>query len=110
MRTKFKPKKLVRDQVPDNIRANHGDAKTRTLNDEEFKKQLILKLKEETKEFEISNNIWELADIYEVFKTLVSAYGYTLEGVIDAANIKERHDGAFKNRIFLESYTKPRRR
>lgn len=96
--------KLVRDNIPDIISRKGGRAKTRILESEEYKKELIKKLKEETKEFEQDNNKEELADIYEVFIALLEATDTNIEEITHIADEKRKNNGAFKNRIYMEYY------
>ena len=58
--------KLVRDKIPDIIKAEGRTVKTRVLNDEEYRVELNKKLQEEVKEYLDDNNVEELADIVEV--------------------------------------------
>ena len=96
--------KLVRDNIPEIIRANGGKVKYRVLDDEEFKKALKVKLVEEIDEFLNAKTeeeaIEELADIFTVIWFLDAMTGsYVKDTVIQ----KGREKGYFLNRIFLES-------
>lgn len=51
--------KLVRDKIPEIIRANGEVPVTRTLDEEEYLRELIKKLKEETAEFAAETSIEE---------------------------------------------------
>ena len=99
--------KLVRDNIP-NIIKNRGDEPIiRILSDEEYWEALIQKdteelievkgavLKEERKK--------ELADKLEVLKAMAEYNGFTLEEIIKEAKIKANKNGAFENKVFLES-------
>lgn len=96
--------KLVRDNIPDIISRKGGRAKTRVLESEEYKKELIKKLKEEASEFEEDNSKEELADIYEVFIALLETADTNIEEISHIAEIKRKKNGAFKNRIYMEYY------
>ena len=96
--------KLVRDNIPDIIKAKNGICEVEILNDEDFHKALVEKLKEEVEEFEKDNNLEELADIYEVFTTLLMSKGLTLSDVQAAASKKRKKNGGFTRRLFMKSY------
>ena len=101
--------KLVRDKIPEIIKNNGEIPKTRILNDEEYKKELELKLYEEYKEVIESTSVdrlEELADLLEVIKALAKLENKELSDIIEIANNKSKKRGAFKERIFLESVTK----
>ena len=100
------PNKLVRDNIPDIIINKGGDIKCLFLtNNDDFKKSLINKMREEIAEFENDSNIEEIADIYEVFMTLVSVSGFCMNEVINVVNEKKNKNGGFDKRIFLQEYT-----
>lgn len=95
-------KKLVRDGVPEVIRANGQKASTRVLSKEEYHKALTQKLLEECEEFRTAQTVEELADCLEVVYTLAEQYG-GVEALEKARREKVEQRGAFKKRIFLES-------
>ena len=96
--------KLVRDNIPDIIKSRNGTCEIEILNDEDFQKALIEKLKEEVTEFEKDKNIEELADIYEVFINILMTKGLTLSDVQSAASKKRKKNGGFSRRLFMKSY------
>lgn len=93
--------KLVRDKIPDIIKNQGGLPHVRILNEIEFGIELIRKLHEETKEFDESHEIEELADIFEVVYSIADLYGYKIEEIIDAMVAKREKNGGFRSRIFL---------
>ena len=96
--------KLVRDKIPEVIQENEGkNTKIRILNDEEYLKELNIKLKEEVEEYLASGEIEELADIEEVLRALVEIKGKSLEEFDNLRLSKVEIRGAFKDKIFLES-------
>ena len=96
--------KLVRDKIPEVIQENEGkNAKIRILNDEEYLKELNIKLKEEVEEYLASGEIEELADIEEVLRALVEIKGKSLEEFDNLRLSKVEIRVAFKDKIFLES-------
>jgi predicted house-cleaning noncanonical NTP pyrophosphatase (MazG superfamily) len=95
--------KLVRDRIPEIIRADGKEPKTRILNNQEYLEELIKKLGEEYKEFKADNNIEELADLQEVILALADALNITYQDLAKAVSDKALKRGAFKQRIYLES-------
>ena|SRR5260370_12071141 len=93
--------KLVRDKIPEIIRAKGERSVTRILADDEYLREFIKKLDEEAAEFKAENNIEELADIQEVILALadVIASRTKLEKV--RLN-KAESRGIFRQKIFLE--------
>ena len=55
--------KLVRDKIPEIIASKGEYAKTRILDNDEYKKELDKKLLEEVNEYMTDDNVEELADI-----------------------------------------------
>lgn len=97
--------KLVRDKIVAKIIEKGGEAKYRILDNEEYEKELFLKLSEEITEFEKDKNIEELGDIFGVFSAIVEHYGFTIEDVMKQSLEKEKQNGGFKEKIFLETWT-----
>jgi len=98
-------KKLVRDKIPEIIKANGEEPITKILNDEEYKKELEIKLLEECHEvIEASNKerLEEIADLYEVIKALLYIENSSLDEIKTIAKEKEVKRGAFKDKIYLE--------
>ncbi len=98
----MKYNKLVRDKIPEIIKINEGkESKTRILADEEYLKQLNLKLMEETKEYLESGEVEELADIEEVLRALLSYKKVSYKEFESIRKAKVEKRGAFKKRIYL---------
>lgn len=95
--------KLVRDKIPQIIRAQGETPVTRTLGDEEFHAALEQKLQEETAEYLESRELSELADILEVVYVLCRADGHTLDQLTAAYRAKNQARGGFDEKIFLIS-------
>lgn len=95
--------KLVRDKIPDIIAADGKTANTRLLNDKEYLKELIKKLKEEAKEFEAEPSIEELADIKEIIIAIREIMGIHAGELEETRRKKAIKNGRFKKKIFLES-------
>ena len=97
--------KLVRDKIPNIIEEKGEKAYTRILNDDEYFKELLIKLEEETKEVIGTNNnedlLEELGDVYEVIKSIAEAKGFSTEDIVEVADEKRSKRGGFKDKIFL---------
>lgn len=97
--------KLVRDNIPDKIKNNGEEAITRTLTDEEFKKELLKKLLEEANEVVSSTTreeqLEEIADVYEVLSSLTYLNNSSLEEIESLALKKKNKNGGFSKKIFL---------
>ena len=96
-------KKLVRDKIPEIIMLNEGHSCiTRTLNDEEYLKELNIKIKEELNEYLESGEIEELADLEEVLRAILDFKGISYEEFEKIRLEKVKKRGAFKDKIYLE--------
>lgn len=98
--------KLVRDNIPTIIEQDNEVPFTRILNDNDYKKELYKKLKEECDEVIDSKNTFELleelADLLEVIKSIAQLEDKTIDDIIEIANQKRLKRGGFEKRIFLE--------
>jgi predicted house-cleaning noncanonical NTP pyrophosphatase (MazG superfamily) len=94
--------KLVRDKIPDIILKDHCLPTTRTLDDEEYIKELNKKLKEEVKEYLEEENIEEMVDILEVIRAILDYKKVTYEEIEEKRIKKARKRGTFKKKTFLE--------
>ena len=94
--------KLVRDKIPELIRAGGETPHIRILEDEEYHRHLETKLDEEVKEFHRDQNLEELADILEVVYALAEEYGGR-EELLRLYEKKHEARGGFRERIFLIS-------
>jgi predicted house-cleaning noncanonical NTP pyrophosphatase (MazG superfamily) len=95
--------KLVRDRIPEVIKATGKKCDIRIADKEEHYKLLEAKLQEEVQEFLEDKNLEELADIMEVLYGLADSLGYS-EGQLAAKRIDKFEDrGGFKEGIVLLS-------
>lgn len=98
--------KLVRDNIPDIIASNQEIAITKILTDDEYKIELLKKLKEECKEVNEAKTsdelLEELADVLEILRSLSNLENKTIEDIIAIANKKREKRGGFEKKIFLE--------
>jgi predicted house-cleaning noncanonical NTP pyrophosphatase (MazG superfamily) len=95
--------KLVRDNIPNIIIEAGKMPITRVLDEKQYIEELRRKLQEEVDEFLEDDNLQELADIIEVVESLARAKGQGIEAVMEIKASKQKKNGAFNHRIFLES-------
>ncbi len=98
----MKHDKLVRDRIPDIIRAKGGTPVTHLATDEEYMARLDQKLMEEATEFFESRDPEELADILEVVYALAQSKGISREKLERIRARKAQERGSFTRRIVLE--------
>ena len=99
--------KLVRDGIPEIIKSNGGQPFCHELSDREFEEALNDKLFEELKEVcEATGRerLEELADIYELIRTIAELHDSSMENVARLANKKKKERGAFEKKIFTDAY------
>ena len=98
--------KLVRDNIPEIIKSNGGEPHFRKLNDEEYWEYLLKKDSEELEEVRTSSSLEErkkeLADKLELIIAMAEFNGFTLQDIINEANIKKEKRGGFQKRLLLE--------
>lgn len=95
--------KLVRDNIPEIIRATGKTPVTRMLSNAEFPAELNKKLQEEVGEYLEDESLEELADILEVIHGMLKAKGKTFAELEELRMEKEMRRGSFEKQIFLES-------
>lgn len=102
--------KLVRDRIPELIRANGEMPNTRTMDSDEYRRELLYKLIEESEELQRAGHnptdaefLAELADVAEVFDAVLDEFDIKRE-VLDEMRAKRADErGRFKDQLFLES-------
>ena len=100
--------KLVRDNIPEIIKNNGETPITRILNDDDYKKELEIKLNEEYQEVleaRGKDRIEELADMLEIIKSLAELKNSSIDEVIKVSKNKVLKRGGFSKRVFLEKVT-----
>jgi predicted house-cleaning noncanonical NTP pyrophosphatase (MazG superfamily) len=95
--------KLVRDKIPEIIRADGRECDTAIVTGDEKYKLLEAKLEEEVNEFLEDKNLEELADVMEVLFGLADSLGYSEEDLLKARDKKREERGGFKEGIVLNS-------
>lgn len=92
--------KLVRDKIPEIIKASNRTPKCKVLNEnQEYQRYLIEKLQEEVLEFTENPCVEELADVREVIDALSEIEGF--EDVISVQKRKKEERGGFADRVLL---------
>lgn len=100
--------KLIRDQVPDLVRAAGGEISTVELTGAELLTALRAKVLEEAGEVAEATTrdalVEELADLREVLDRLAALEGIGDDEVRDRADAKRRTHGGFEHGLFTTSY------
>ena len=101
--------KLVRDNIIDKITNNDEIALYRVLDDIEYQKELLNKLKEECNEVvdafnngTSANMVMELADVLEVINYLAKSINVNMQEVDNVAMMKKMKNGGFDKKYYLE--------
>ena len=97
--------KLVRDNIPEIIRANGEEPIVQILNDQEYKAELEIKLLEECNEVLSAkgiNRLEELADLMEVLISLANLENKTLEDIEKIRIDKKSKRGGFTKKLYLK--------
>jgi len=95
--------KLVRDKIPEIIKADGKECETRVLDDKEYLLSLNKKLDEELREYYETESIDELADMVEVIFAIVGQYGISIEEFEKLRISKRQKRGGFDQKLFLMS-------
>lgn len=98
--------KLVRDKIPEIIKASGKTCETEILSREEYIRMLDKKLDEELAEYHKDNNIEELADLLEALYAIAKARGFSIEELEHVRIEKQKARGGFDEKILLKSVTK----
>ncbi len=96
--------KLVRDRIPEIIRATGGNPSTEVLSPDAYTSSLDEKLREEVQEFldaDVTHRLEELADVLEVMHALAQNHGFGWEAVEEFRREKAERRGGFGGRLFL---------
>jgi predicted house-cleaning noncanonical NTP pyrophosphatase (MazG superfamily) len=94
--------KLVRDRIPEIMREAGVTPIIRTASSEEYFRLLKEKLVEEANEFLESENMEELADVYEVLINIIKHKGLKYDDIEILRTAKNKERGSFNKRIVLE--------
>ena len=99
-------RKLVRDRIPEMIRAAGRHPVTRVLDEAGYQQALLDKGIEEATEAASASTAslpWELADVLEVLRALTAAAGMSWEQLLTPTDDKRNRCGGFTGKVFLES-------
>lgn len=98
--------KLVRDHIPSIIESNGEKAVYRVLSDEEYWNYLLKKDSEKLEEVRQASTKEkikeELGDKLEILRSMAYFQGFTLEDIIEEANLKRETKGSFEKKLILE--------
>ena len=94
--------KLVRDRIPEIIRADGKICITEVLSETGYLEMLDSKLAEELTEYQESKSLEELADLLEVMRAVVRARGWTWEQLEQVRQEKAARRGSFDEKILLK--------
>jgi predicted house-cleaning noncanonical NTP pyrophosphatase (MazG superfamily) len=96
-------KKLVRDRIPEIIKADGAECVTHIAKPDEYKRLLEAKLQEEVTEFLHNKCAEEIADILEVIEAIARLEGISVDEIKKAKTDKRTNRGSFNKRIVLET-------
>ena len=94
--------KLIRDNIPEIIRAKGQTLVVSILDDDRYINALNDKLLEEVTEFREDNCLEELCDILEVAYAIAEAMGYSNCDIENCRDGKNAKNGVFMKKLFLE--------
>ncbi len=98
--------KLIRDRIPDIIKADNHIPKVYTLDQENYLIELKKKVIEESNELQTAINkkdiLNELSDIQELIDAILKANSITKKELIEIQSKKREKRGGFSQRLFLE--------
>jgi len=103
----IKYKKLVRDKIPDIIKANGGECKFHVAKKDEFSALLAQKLLEEVDELIENPCAEEIGDVLEVVEAIARLNGISLDEIKAEKLEKRTKRGGFYKRIVLDEATEP---
>ncbi|PGD70279.1 nucleoside triphosphate pyrophosphohydrolase [Bacillus wiedmannii] len=101
--------KLIRNKIPQIIKANGKTPTTRILSEDEYIKELCKKTQEELTEYIEAktkpHKLEELSDLLELINALAEHEGTTLEEINSIRKKKAEERGGFSDRVFLIEVT-----
>src|SRR5688572_25543459 len=101
----FKQNKLVRDKIVAIMESHGSKLYSFSLNDQDFNKQLKIKLQEEAAEVLHAQTpqelIEELADVLEIIHALAKLHNISDQDLSKAQEQKRNEKGGYNDRIFL---------
>lgn len=94
--------KLVRDKIPEIIKAKGEDYKIHIADNEEYYKKLKEKLLEEFEEFSEDDTVEEIADILEIIDAICDFKNFDKKEIEKIKKEKFEKRGGFSKKIILE--------
>ena len=94
--------KLVRDKIPEYIRAKGGAPVSHIASDKEYWQKLKEKLQEEFAEFEKDESEEEFADLLEVIDAIAEYKKFNQTEITELRDKKAAERGRFKDCIILD--------
>lgn len=95
--------KLVRDRIPEIIRASGRECGIEEISEEEVRSALLVKLVEEAEEARAvdADLVTECADVLEVLEAAITVHGLTWEAVRAEQQRRRAERGGFEKRLRL---------
>ncbi|MBJ7960557.1 nucleoside triphosphate pyrophosphohydrolase [Bacillus cereus group sp. N28] len=101
--------KLIRNKIPQIIKANGKTPTTRILPEDEYIKEICNKTEEELNEYleatTKEHKLEELSELLELINALAEHEGTTLEEINSICKKKAKERGGFSDRVFLIEVT-----
>ena len=94
--------KLVRDKIPEILKARGEIPIYKTLSDEEYQEALEVNLQEKVNRYLKNKKESDLADIVETVECIMKSQNKTLETFIRLKREKNFNEGGYDKKIFLE--------
>jgi predicted house-cleaning noncanonical NTP pyrophosphatase (MazG superfamily) len=94
--------KLIRDKIPEIIKASGNECDIKILNNKEYITELNKKLQEELNEYYEDQSVDELADLVEVIYAILKHKEVPLHKFEEIREAKAKKRGAFDNKLFLK--------
>lgn len=94
--------KLVRDRIPEIIKAKGEEVKFHIADDDEYLIKLKEKLIEEAEEFMQDEDQEEIVDILETIDAIIAFKDFKREEINEIKNKKAEVRGKFESKIILE--------
>lgn len=94
--------KLVRDGIPDRIKAKGEPCSFHVADEAEYWEKLKAKLSEEAAEFAQEGSVGEIADVLEVLDAIIAFKGFDRAEIEAEQKGKRDERGGFAGRVILE--------
>jgi predicted house-cleaning noncanonical NTP pyrophosphatase (MazG superfamily) len=95
--------KLVRDKLPELLKAQGIKANFHKADSEEYETELLEKLREEVIEFKNARSMDELADLLETVDAVIHHFGWTQADIQTTKEQLKTEKGGYQERLILES-------